>query len=149
MPPRGFRLPNNGFGRYAPVVCNGGPLAAAVGRPVVNDVKPPNSSVSPPSADKLVNAERAAGLDKSCAKGMAAAKEEAGTLVVVVVLVAEAGFVVLLDAELAELLDEARFPFVVVVDEFVRANAVDPVVEPLAAIPPLSWARLAFCSSTL
>lgn len=118
--PRGLRLPSNGFGRYAPVVCTGGPDAAV--SPLDNDVKPPNSSVSPPSADKLVNADSAAGLDKSCAKGMAAAKEEAGTLVVVVAV--EAGFVVvLLDPVIALL----AFPFVAVDDvELVRANAVDP-----------------------
>lgn len=102
----------------------------------VSDVRPPSSSVSPPSADRLVSADRAAGLERSCAKGMAAAREEAGTLV-------EAGFEVLLDDAVVALLDEATLPFAVAV-EFVRANAADP-----DALAPDSWARLAFCSSTL
>ncbi len=54
-----------GFDLCTPVVCTGGAIFD----------KPPNRSVKPPSAVKLVNAFNAPGFDNNCAKGIADANE--------------------------------------------------------------------------
>lgn len=56
--------------RWTPVVCTG--VVALV-------CAPPNNSVKPPNADKLVNAFNAPGFDRSCANGIALARGEADT----------------------------------------------------------------------
>lgn len=116
--------------RCAPVVCTGGPDKLA---------KLPKRSVSPPRADKEVSALSAAGLDSNCARGMAAASGFESELFVEVddddappppPLVAALPP----DDEVPLLLDDEKF-----------ALSSPP---PLGLLPS-SWAKFAFCSSTL
>lgn len=114
--------------RWTPVVWTGGPRF----------VKPPNKSVKPPRAVRLVRAFNAPGFESNWASGIAEARAAADAAASVDGLFPDAFAPLVTFAGLAATLTLLLL--------FVKLAAPDPFV---AEFPDCSCVRFAFCSSTL